>query len=144
MSHTARIKMDGKLVGYLLLFSPLHYITISGNNDVPIPPETLLSLPWLTAVSRTVPYLHISISMELTKQVCPGYLQSPCEGPWAPCCLSQYSCGYQWVLWRGWYVGSDPIRRLERRHSAYTIIIHSKYSRKDIMEICTHYWTQAG
>ena len=31
----------------------------------------------------------------------------------APCCLSQYSCGYQWVLWQGWYVGSDPIRRLE-------------------------------
>ena len=44
MSHTARIKMDGKLVGYLLLFSPLHYITISGINDVPITSEVVHSL----------------------------------------------------------------------------------------------------
>ena len=43
MSHTARIKMDGKLVGYLLLFSPLHYITLSGDGDVPITPEWSLS-----------------------------------------------------------------------------------------------------
>ena len=49
MSHTARIKMDGKLVGYLLLFSPLHYIAIS----VPITPEVavpVLSLLCLTGV----------------------------------------------------------------------------------------------
>ena len=42
MSHTARIKMDGKLVGYLLLFSPLHYITISNEGDVPITPEVVV------------------------------------------------------------------------------------------------------
>ena len=49
-SHTARIKMDGKLVGYLLLFSPLHYITLSGAGDVPITPEwslSYLSSVWL-------------------------------------------------------------------------------------------------
>ena len=86
MSHTARIKMDGKLVGYLLLFSPLHYITISGDGDVP-----MLSLSYLSSVcllqhsiSRIVPYLQISISMELTEQGCPGYLQCPCEGPRPP------------------------------------------------------------
>ena len=37
----------------------------------------------------------------------------------------------------------EVIQLADWRHSASTIIIHSKYSRKDIMEICTHS-TQAG
>ena len=91
MSHTARIKMDGKLVGYLLLFSPLHYITISGDGDVPRPEPRVpvLSLLCVTGVSRTVPYLHISISMELTElQSALGIYSLPVRVPHPPGSLS--------------------------------------------------------
>ena len=117
MSHTARIKMDGKLVGYLLLFSPLHYITISG--DVGCSQNTggwwLCYISRLTAVSRIVPYLNISIShyqWSWQSMSAPGIYSVPVRVP-APCSQPQYSCGYHWVRWQGWYVGSDPISRLE-------------------------------
>ena len=84
---------------------------------------------------------HLNINGADRAPVCPGYLQSPCEGPWPPgvslntVVVISGSSGRA-GMW-------EVIQLGDWRHSASTIIIHSKYSRNDIMEICTH-WTQAG
>ena len=76
---------------------------------------------------------HISISMELTEQVCPGYLHSPCEGPWHPgvslntVVVISGSCSRA-GMW-------EVIQLGDWRHSAIQLS-STQNTPKDIMEIC--------
>ena len=114
--------MDGKLVGYLLLFSPLHYIAISGDGEVPITPESLSYLWPACCIKDCALSPHLNINGADRAPVCPGYLHSPCEGPRTPAASLNTVVVISGSSGRAgmWEV----IQLGDWRHSASTIIIH--------------------